>query len=134
MIKVTGLTLLLFFVSSTMLFSNEYKKIIVLDKGVKRVITVSKTDEQSSIMSTPIKKNTLSKEGVIIAFKEGIKVDVEKLEIKYGLKFKKKLIIGYYIFYNVSNNSDEEIVLNIIDNEKNIKTVKPNWKKNNQPR
>ncbi len=134
MIKVTGLTLLLFFVSSTMLFSNEYKKIIVLDKGVKRVITVSKTDEQSSIMSTPIKKNTLSKKGVIIAFKEGIKVDVEKLEIKYGLKFKKKLIIGYYIFYNVSNNSDEEIVLNIIDNEKNIKTVKPNWKKNNQPR
>ena len=113
----------------------EYTEMIVLDKGVKRTVRVPKTDEQKNSVGTlSMKEGVLSKKGIVIAFKKSSPMDISEIERKYGLKLKKKLVIGYYIFQNVSDKEDMEIVSSIIKNEKNIKTVKPNWKKNNQPR
>ena len=42
--------------------------------------------------------------------------------------------MGYYIFDNKSEKSDNDLVSDIILGESNIKTVKPNWKMNNQTR
>ena len=112
-----------------------YTEMIILDKGIKRTIRVPKTAEQKSSVGTlSMKEEVLSKKGIVVAFKKSSKIDISELERKYGLKLKKKLVIGYYIFENVSQKDDAEIVSSIIKNEKNLKTVKPNWKKNNQPR
>jgi len=113
----------------------EYSEIIVLDKGIKRTIKVKKPDVQKSSVSTlSMKEEALSKKGLIVAFDSFSEEELAAFETKYGLKFKKKLVTGYYIFQNVSDKDDVEIVSSIIKNEKNVKTVKPNWKKNNQPR
>lgn len=141
--NMIGFTLLVFMVNTTFSFADkankkntttEYTELIVLDKGVKRTIRVLKTDEQKSAISNLSTKPMFSKKGIVLAFKKSSKVDIFELERKYGLKLKKKLVIGYYIFENVSDRDDMEIVSSIITNEKNVKTVKPNWKKNNQPR
>lgn len=135
-----GLTLLIFVLNSAVVYADkknkttEYKEITVLDKGIKRKMRVPKTDLEKSAVSTLSKKEAVSKKGIVLAFKKSSKVDIAELEIKYGLKFKKKLVIGYYIFQNVSEKDDTEIVSTIIKNEKNVKTVKPNWNKNNQTR
>jgi len=126
--------------SSQMAFSKKidiqknYIKVMVLDKGVKRFILIQKEDSQQNKMSTYSTKQLDSKEGVIIAFKNPSEVQIHEFETKYGLKLKEKLIIGYYIFQNISDVSDTQIIADIIKNETNIKTIKPNWKKRNLPR
>lgn len=70
----------------------------------------------------------------MITFKKSFHVNIAEFEAKYGLKLKKKLVTGYYLFDNISSSDDMEIIGNIIKNEKNIITVKPNWKKQNSPR
>jgi hypothetical protein len=116
-----------------------YTEVIILDKGIKRTLYIQKennnTQESSKnkmgIYSTKMQE---SKNGLIISFTDPSKINIDEFEIQYGLKLKKKLNIGYYIFENVSENSDMQIVSTIISNEKSVKTVKPNWKKKNQPR
>jgi hypothetical protein len=71
---------------------------------------------------------------VIVSFLDTKILSISEFETKYGLKLKEKLVIGYYIFENVSDRSDTEIMSAIIKNETNVKTVKPNWEKKNQPR
>lgn len=140
--NIFGLIFLVLFLSSSFAFADktnkkdttEYTEMTILDKGVKRTIRIPKTDEQKSVTSTLSTKQTLSKKGIVIAFKKSSTIDIDAFEIKYGLKLKKKLVIGYYIFQNISDKEDMEIVSSIMKNEKNVKTVKPNLKKNNQPR
>jgi len=102
-------------------------KITILQNGVKRDIYLSNSGTKK--LSTGIKK-----EGVIIKFIDDKKTDIKSLEETYGLKLKEKLVIGYYIFDNVSQKSDSDLVSSIISNETNIKTIKPNWKMQNQTR
>jgi len=105
---------------------NNYTTVTILDKGIKRKISVSKK------ISTTNKSNQLnSKEGIIVSFKNPSQITISEFETKYELKLKTKLVIGYYIFQNISKYSDVQIVGNIIENETNIQTVKPNWKKKN---
>lgn len=108
----------------------------ILDKGVKRIqhiqitksLTVSTSDPSIRTVSPNIKK------GIIIGFKENSSVSLDAFEEKYGLKLKKKMRIGYYLFENVSEANDMEIITRIIAEEDSVKTVKPNWKKQNIPR
>ncbi len=139
--KMIGLTLLVSFMGSSFVLADktakktlhtDYSEMTVLDKGVKRTIKVKRTSDTENTLTT--KEETPVKKGVIIAFKKSSNADVFAFETKYGLKLKKRLVTGYYIFQNVSDKGDAEIVSNIIKNEKNIRTVKPNWKKNNLPR
>jgi hypothetical protein len=110
--------------------TQEYKSVVVLENGVKRKVRVVDADSKLKTTNTTL-QNKDSKDGVIVSFKDDSKVSLEAFERKYGLKFKKKLIIGYYIFENNSKMSDIDIVSAIINDESNIKTVKPNWKMKN---
>jgi len=101
---------------------------IVLDKGVQRVIPLSNNSKNRTT------GKDLSKNGIMIAFKDKNLVSISEFEARYGLKYKNKLSIGYYIFDNISSNSDDNIIVSIIKNEKNILTVKPNVRKRNKTR
>lgn len=137
------MTVLLLLTSSTLTFSKEldtktidknYTEVSILDKGVKRIIHIPKESNLTSKISTYEVTTVEPKEGVIISFADTTILSISEFETKYGLKLKEKLVIGYYIFENVSDRSDAEIISKIIENESNVKTVKPNWKKKNQPR
>lgn len=139
--NLVTITLIAFFASSTFAFSQKvknteknYTDVIILEKGVKRKICIPKDDTVKSRINPYEAKQLYSKEGIVLTFKDTSKVSINELEAKYGLKLNTKLMIGYYIFENISKKSDIEIVKSIIDNETNVKTVKPNWKKNNQER
>ena len=110
--------------------STQENTITILDKGVKRLIAlpaISSNQKQNTASTTH--KNTIS--GVLVAFKDTSLLSVSEFETRYGLKFKTKMAIGYYIFENRSSRSDAEIIAEIIANEDNVKTVKPNWKLRN---
>ena len=137
------LTVLLLLTSSNFAFSkkvdaktieNNYTEVTILDKGVKRIIHIPKESNLTSKISTYKVTAVEPKEGVIVSFADSTILSISEFETKYGIKLKEKLVIGYYIFENVSDRSDAEIISKIIENESNVKTVKPNWKKKNQPR
>ena len=116
----------------------QYKEVTVLDKGIKRTLFI---EGETSVETS--KKNQLSvyntkakdvKKGLLLRMKKGTTLNIIKFETTYGLKFKEKLTIGYYVFKNISEKSDMEIVNLILTNEKNIDTVKPNWSKKKMPR
>ena len=107
--------------------STTKKTITVLDKGIKRHITIPSVSSKKANS----KQQSNTKDGVIVVFKDSTLVSIGELETKYGLRLKNKLVIGYHIFDNQSSISDSDIVKNIIENENNVKTVKPNWKKRN---
>jgi len=141
--NIIGFMLLTFLLSNSFASSQKstlqeteanYTKITILDKGVKRKIYISKDDTLKNKFNPHTAKQLSSKDGIIISFKDPIRISMSEFEAKYGLKFKKKLLIGYYIFQNISEYSDVKIVGKIIKNEPNVKTVKPNWKKKNIPR
>ncbi len=141
--NIIGFTLLTFLVSNNFAFSQKvkmqdiqenYTQVTILDKGTKRIILIPKDENQTNKMTAYSAKQLESKEGIMVSFKNTSQLSISEFETKYGLKFKKKLIIGYYIFKNISENSDTQIIANIIKNETNVKTVKPNWKLKNQPR
>jgi len=111
-----------------------YTEVIILEKGVKRKINIPKDDKVKNTFSPYSAKEATSQEGIIISFKNKSQIVISEFETKYGLKLKTKLVIGYYIFQNISKDSDVQIVENIIKNETNIETVKPNWKMKNSPR
>jgi len=135
-LRVSIYFILALILSSSLIYaqSDIQKKIIVLDKGVKRYIYVfKKENNQSNKFSRYSEEQLISKKGIIVKFKNPID-SASDFEQKYGLKLKHKMQTGYYIFDNISENSDVEIVSQIIANEKNILTVKPNWKGRNIPR
>ncbi len=141
--KSVGLVLVAFLVSSNYLFSQkistankgvDYIQVTVLEKGVKRKINIPENDAFKNRFNTHSAKQLDSKEGIVLSFKDQTQVSVDEFESKYGIKLERKLVIGYYIFKNMSEYSDIQIVEKIIKNETNIKTVKPNWKKKNTPR
>ena len=110
---------------------NKYYTIVILENGVIRKKNILKDKNAKSGFNAYSADHLDSKEGIIIKFKNSSKVSINEFEIKYSLKLKEKLVIGYYIFSNESSSSDIEIVSQIINNESNIKTVKPNWKMKN---
>ena len=141
--NIITFTLIVFFASNTFAISDKvktkdttasYTEITILEKGVKRKVRIPKDDNIKSKHNPHEAKQLTSKEGIVLTFKDPSKVSISELEAKYGIKLKTKLVIGYYIFKNISKKSDVEIVESIIAEESNIKTVKPNWKKKNQPR
>lgn len=111
-----------------------YTEVTILDKGVKRIIHVPKESNLTSKINAYEAKKVAQKKGVIVSFYTTEELSISEFETAYGLKFKEKLQIGYYIFDNVSDKSDTQIISEIITNETNVKTVKPNWEKKNQPR
>ncbi|HQS72246.1 MAG TPA: hypothetical protein PLH07_04040 [Sulfurovum sp.] len=138
------LAALLFLLGSSLAFSDKtdlkmaeknYTEAIILDEGVKRTIHIPKDSNTTAKASTYESIQTLSKkEGVMVSFRKNNGLSIGVFETKYGLKLQEKLAIGYYIFENVSDKSDMEIVQDIIKNESAVKTVKPNWEKKNIPR
>ena len=136
-------TLLAFLASSTSAFAQKvkieemqknYTEVIILEKGVKRKINIPKDDKIKNTLSSYSAKEATSQEGIIVSFKKLAQISISEFETRYGLKFKTKLVIGYYIFQNISEHSDIQIVEDIMKNETNIETVKPNWKMKNTPR
>ena len=109
----------------------DVKYATILQDGVKRKVVVTNTNDLK-IVSNSTKDS--SKDGVIVEFNDNSVVDIAAFAAKYNLEFKKKLVIGYYIFLNKSSKTDLEIVDDIMKNESNIKTLKPNWKLNVSPK
>ncbi len=141
--NIIGFILLAFLASSSFAFAQKvkteemqknYTQVIILEKGVKRKINIPKDDKTKNTFSPYSAKEATSQEGIIVSFKKPSQISISEFEIKYGLKLKTKLVIGYYIFQNISEHSDIQIVEDIMKNETNIETVKPNWKMKNTPR
>ena len=59
--------------------------------------------------------------------------DLLRLEDEKYIHFN-ELQIHHVLVENISRYSDVQIVGEIIKNDINVKTVKPNWKKKNKPR
>lgn len=111
-----------------------YIKFITLDKGIIRTILIPK-DDSFKTKTTPYSvKQINAKQGIIIRFKSPSPEYIDEFKTKYGLKFHTKLFIDYYIFQNLSKQSDIQLINNIIENETNIETIKPNWHMKNIPR
>ena len=102
---------------------DDREKYTVLENGVQRTFYPSSTEQE-----------LIKKEGVIVSFSDESKLSLNEFESKYGLKLQTKMRIGYYIFENISSKTDVQIVKDIIQNETNVKTVKPNWKMQNTSR
>jgi hypothetical protein len=83
---------------------------MILDKGTKRFVHIGSDAEQKSALMVKFKSEYIS---------------VESFASKYGLSFKRKMAIGYYIFDNVSDRSDADVIADIIENEPEVLSVKP---------
>jgi len=140
--KILYITVALLFVNNVLLaqkpssleIDNSYIKVITMDKGIKRTVLIPKDDTVKKQMSSMKAEQAVSKDGIIVSFKDSSKVLIRAFEEKYKLKLQHKLHIGYYIFTNVSKLSDIRIVEDIIQNETNVETVKPNWEMTNTTR
>lgn len=119
---------------SSLEIDNSYTKVIVMDKGIKRTVLIPKEDTVKNKMNPMKAEQAVSKDGVIVSFKDSSQASINAFETKYKLKLQHKLLVGYYIFTNVSKLTDVQIVEEIIKNETNIETVKPNWKMTNTVR
>lgn len=137
----THITLALLFGSSILMahkpsaeeISSKHTKVIIMDKGVKRTVFIPR-DDALKIRTSPMKaEQAMSKDGIIVKFKDASKVSVTAFEAKYNVKLKQKLASGYYIFENSSKLSDLQIVQEVIKNEINVLTVRPNWQMGNKP-
>ena len=139
--KFTYITLALLLGSSMLLaqkpsaqeIDSNYTKVIIMDKGVKRTVLIPKDDTVDNKMSSMKAEQATSKDGVILKFKDPSQTSISAFEAKYNVKLKHQLASGYYIFENTSKLTDAQIVEEIIKNETNAVTVKPNWKMTNKP-
>jgi hypothetical protein len=115
-----------------------YREYTVLEKGIKRKKRVPDSRFTETMGTRALDTNVqkrISQKGVVVSFKKGSLVNLEDFVSKYGLKLKKRLATGLYIFENVSQQDDVVIIEHIIRKEKGVvQTVKPNWKKSNRPR
>lgn len=87
----------------------DYIQVTVLEKGVKRKINIPENDAFKNRFNTHSAKQLDSKEGIVLSFKDQTQVSVDEFESKYGIKLERKLVIGYYIFKNMSEYSDIQI-------------------------
>jgi len=114
-----------------------YKEVTILEKGVKRkqkIAVEPKAQEASDAKATSREASKSKDEGIVVMFKQRKRRDVQAFAQRYGLKLRKRLLSGYYLFDNLSESTDEEVVANIIENEKDVQTVKLNRKKRNKMR
>ena len=79
-----------------------------------------------------------SQSDILIRFNDGFEsyIDTNYLknfEARYNISFQKKLILGYYQFKNSSSKDTLILINDIILNNPNIKTIKPNWNQNQIP-
>lgn len=110
-----------------------YTKVIIMDKGVKRTVLIPKDDAVNTMMSPMKAEQATSKDGVIVKFKDPSEASITAFEAKYNVKLKHQLASGYCIFENTSKMTDAQIVEEVINNETNTLTVKPNWRMTNKP-
>lgn len=102
--------------------TNTAKQIsVILDNGKQKRVRVDLPADESA-----------NHQGIIVEFINQNEVDIELFEQNYQLKLEAKMAIGYYIFANDAEKTDIEITRSIIEQETNVKTVKPNWKMNQQ--
>jgi len=95
------------------------QKIITKEDGVVREKIVPKS-------KLGLKTNAIQQKGILVEFNDASSVDIAAFEAKYNIKFKRKLVIGYYIFDNRSSKDDNTLVQEIIANESDVKSVKAN--------
>jgi hypothetical protein len=134
--KTTLWVLLLLLTGSSALLAESLSgKITIMDKGVKRIIPIPQTEsDRNQSSNTHTETATALKEGVIVKFKTNTPVNIKAFEQNYGLKLKRKLRTGYYIFTNPSDSSDVAVLNHIMQSDKTVETVKPNWRLQNQIR
>jgi len=102
-----------------------HKKVSVLDKGIIRNINVSYTKEEQS---------QIENKGFIIKFDKAMsEEEIKTFENTNGLKLKKKLHSGYYIFEKTTQSSMFEVLDNFIKHPQHISTVRPNIKLQMKP-
>jgi hypothetical protein len=98
------------------------KIITVVDNGVKRKIAI---ETSSSYIKARGTVATTQKKEIIVAFKKEANRDA--FAKKYNLSLKTVLAKKYYIYKNNSNLSDSDLIAKIIQTEKKILTIRPNW-------
>jgi len=112
-----------------------YIEVIILEKGVKRKILIPKTGKMLKALSPYTSQKLTIKKGLQIVFTQRPSKDtIREFEAKYDLKLTQTLRIGYYIFENISSYSDIALIAHIMEEETNIRTIKPDWEKKNLPR
>ncbi len=98
------------------------KSLIIKDNGIKSVIEIPLNKKLRSSVAS-------KKEGILVDFSDDF-LDTQKFADEFNISLKEKLSIGYYIFENSSNLNDEKLIEEILlsNYQKNIKTIRPNWK------
>ena len=102
-------------------------QVVVTVKSNGKVKDVIYQKQSNSDNIATFSTQSSSKKGVMLSFGKGYKVDTEYLENKYNIRFVQKLGISFYLFDNISNYDDTQLIKNMISKESNIKTIRPNW-------
>ena len=105
----------------------------IIEKGVTRILNIPKTKTGANRFTPYTPSDITAKHGIVIRFKKMHHIDISNLENQYGLRLKAKLKTGYLIFENRSKLSDLALIKKIITTEKDIDTLKPNWKLRKRP-
>ena len=92
------------------------------------VVPIEEREVTTLTRASALESKLNSKDGFLIVFVDDR--DIKAFEIRFNVKLKEKLQIGYYIFENHSKFSDIELMNTILASSegKNIETIKPNWK------
>lgn len=122
--------------STFSLEKKKYVKVKIKDAGSERTILIEekKSVPVVSASSSELKKESLkldklhSKVGVIVKFIND-NIDIDTFVAKFSLKLKIKSVVGYYIFDNISTDSDIVVIQNILSDEmsSDIDTIRANW-------
>ena len=107
----------------------ETEEVTVLDKGVKRTIHIPKVNTTKNAVYSA--KQLSANNGILVSFKKVDANTISDFETKYQVKLKTKMAIGYYIFENVSKDSDVALIADVMKDTSNIQSLKPNWKMHN---
>jgi len=104
--------IVLMFIMVVASFGDDYLIKKIKDGGVVRSISIPKYRD-------------IKRVGIIVKFSSN-KIDLDRFQSTYQVEFVERLSIGYYIFNNNSSLSDIDLVEEILENEKDIETIKPN--------
>jgi hypothetical protein len=102
--------------------SGVIKKINLTSKVTSRGLDTYKS------YATP--QNKKFDRNVKILLKPDQTCNIEEIANKYELKIDKKLITGHYLMINNSQKEPQVVLKEIIDNEKGVISIFPNWKLN----
>jgi hypothetical protein len=104
-------------------YDNQVFSFHILENGHKRVMNVPNQDDFLD-----------RHEGIIVRFSNDTSPEeLTEFASSNGLHLKAKLVAGYYVFENKSNDSDIFTINNIMKRAKNITYLRPNWKSNFKP-